>query len=215
MEWVAVVQQLNRDIFSIEMMRSGLAHQQSAISSIPLINPKTGAPVSKVEFKELASAQGIIDQVGLEALVGLVSNAIETFAIRLDRHLKEKWEPFTKPRDDIRFAERARQFRAINNVFKHQEGYVEVACSRSARFLVENGYFEDETYLKHLSIDRIVPGFEIALFEVFAHLYELSFNISGLPEPFDGAQGDELIQKIREMAVYPIVKPTLFGNQKK
>lgn len=83
MDWVAVVQQLNRDLFAIEMAKSGLAHQQSAINSIPLIDPSTGVPVSKDEFKDLASAQFIIEQVGLEALIGLISNAIETFSIRL------------------------------------------------------------------------------------------------------------------------------------
>lgn len=212
MEWIAVVQQLNRDLFAIEMVKSGLAHQQSAIESIPLVNPVTGVPVSKDEFKDLASAQGIMEQVGLEALIGLVSNAIETFSIRLDRHLKEKWEPFTKPRDDVRFADRARQFRAINNIFKHQEGYVESAGSRSARFLVENGYFKDGTYLKILSVERIIPSFEHALFEVFAHLYDLSFKISGLPGCFDGLEGEDLILKMKEMAVYQIVEPTLFGK---
>lgn len=214
MEWVAVVQQLNRDLFSIEMVRSGLAHQQSAINSIPLVDPTTRVPVSKDEFKDLASAQVIIEQVGLEALIGLVSNAIETFSIRLERHLKEKWEPFTKPRDDIRFADRVRQFRAINNIFKHQEGYVERANSRSARFLVENGYFKDETYLKHLSANSIIPGFEHALFETFAHLYELSFKIAGLPDCFDSVQGEELIRKMKKTAVYQIVKPTMFGNDR-
>lgn len=213
MDWVAVVQQLNRDLFAIEMTKSGLAHQQSAINSIPLVDPTTGVPVSKDEFKDLASAQFIIEQVGLEALIGLVSNAIETFSIRLDRHLNEKWEPFAKPREDIRFADRARQFRAINNVFKHQEGYVESAKSRSARFLVENGYFKDETYLKHLSADRLIPSFEHALFETFAHLYELSFKIAGLPEPFGSLQGEDLIQKMKEMAIYQIVEPTLFGRR--
>ncbi|CAI9004539.1 hypothetical protein [Pseudomonas sp. URIL14HWK12:I7] len=213
MEWVAVVQQLNRDLFAIEMVKSGLAHQQSAIRSIPLVDPTTGTPVSKDEFKDLASAQGIIEQVGLEALIGLVSNAIETFSIRLDRHLNQKWEPFTKARDDIRFADRARQFRAVNNIFKHQEGYVEQASSRSARFLVENGYFEDETYLKNLPVERIIPSFEQALFETFAHLYDLSFKIAGLPGRFDGVQGEDLILKMKEVAVYQIVEPTLFGKR--
>lgn len=212
MEWVAVVQQLNRDLFAIEMTKSGLAHQQFSIKSIPLVDSITRSPVSKDEFKDLASARGIIEQIGLEALVGLASNAIETFSIRLGRHLKEKWDPFTNPRDDIRFSDRVRQFRAINNIFKHQEGYVEVAYSRSARFLVENGYFTDETYFKHLPAENIIPNFEHALFETFAHMYELSFKIAGLPGPFYEAHGEELVEKMKKMVVHPIVEPTLFGK---
>jgi hypothetical protein len=137
MEWVAVAQQLNRDLLALEMMKSGLSLQQRAIRSVPLLDPETGTPVSKDEFKELGSAGIIIEQVGVEALIGLTANAIGTFSIRLNRHLHLEWEPFKKPRNDIRFADRARQFRALNNVFKHQEGYIEAASSRSAREHIE------------------------------------------------------------------------------
>lgn len=209
MEWVAVVQQLNRDLLAIEMTRSGLLLQQRAIRSVHLLDPATQAPVSKAEFKELGSAGMIIEQVAVEAVIGLTANAIETFAIRLDRHLNVAWEPFSRPRNDIRFADRVRQFRALNNVFKHQEGYVEAASSRSAKFLVDGSYFQDNTYLKHLSAESIVPRLELAIFETFAHLYELAFDVAKLPNRLMGKCGGELVQALRKLAVYPIIEPTL------
>jgi hypothetical protein len=36
MDWVAVVQQLDRDLLAIEMVRSGLSLQETEIRSIPL-----------------------------------------------------------------------------------------------------------------------------------------------------------------------------------
>jgi hypothetical protein len=69
MEWVAVVQQLNRDLLAIEMARSGLLLQQQAIRSVALLDPAPQSPVSKAEFKELGSAGMIIEQVAVEAVI--------------------------------------------------------------------------------------------------------------------------------------------------
>jgi len=212
MEWVAVVQQMNRDLLAIEMTRSGLLLQKRAIRSVPLISAD-GMPVSKDEFKELGSAGVIVEQIGIEAVIGLTANAIETFAIRLDRHLGVQWEPFKFPRDDIRFANRVRQFRALNNVFKHQEGYIEARSSRSAKYLVDEGLFSDETYLKHLPAEIIVPGLEIALFEAFAHLYEVTCDIAHVPNRLADKFGGELVHALRELAVYPIIEPTLLRDE--
>lgn len=209
MEWVAVTQQLNHDLLAIEMARSGFAYQQQAILAIPLVDPDNEVLISKDEFKDLGSAQILIEQVCLEALIGLVANSIETCSIRLKRHLHFDWEPFKKPRNDIGFSERIRQFRALNNIFKHQEGYVEVASSRSAKFLVEGGYFADETYLKHLSAAAIVPELELAIFETFAHLYELTFSVAGYPQKFSGKSGADLVEALRKLALFPIIKPSL------
>ncbi|NDV12729.1 hypothetical protein [Crenobacter caeni] len=212
MEWVAVVQQLNRDLLAIEIARSGLALQQRAIRAIPLIDQESSLPVSKSEFKELGSASIIAEQVSAEALIGLVANSIETFSIRIHRHLSVEWEPFTKPRNDLRFFGRPRQFRALNNVFKHQEGFIEAASSRSARFLVDDGYFPDCTYLKHLPASSIVPEFELAVFEAFAHLYEIALSVAGIPVRHSGKSGQDLMQSLREFAVFPIIEPTLWRS---
>jgi hypothetical protein len=63
------------------MTRIGLARQESEIASIPLFNPETGAPISRTDFKELGAAGFIINQVSVEALIGLTANAIETFSL--------------------------------------------------------------------------------------------------------------------------------------
>lgn len=209
MEWVAVAQQLNRDLLAIEMIKSGLVAQEKNIKSISLFDRGTGKSISKIEFKELASAGMIINQVSAEALISLVANSIETFAIRLERHMGVKWEPFTNPCNDIKYVERARQFRALNNVFKHQEGYIESTCSRSARFLVENGYFEDETYLKHFDAENIVPDFELAIYEAFAHMYEICYGLAGLRHLAISKSGSELIELLKERVVYEIIQPNL------
>lgn len=208
MDWVAVAQQLNRDLLAIEMIKTAISAQEKRISAIPLINPETGKPISKIDFKELASAGMIINQVSAETLISLTANAIETFSIRLERHFNTKWEPFTNPRNDIEHAERARQFRAINNIFKHREGYIEAANSRSAKYLVGNGYFKDETYLKWLSADEIIPNLELAIYEAFAHMYEVCNELAGIADPGIKTQGAELIRSLRERVVYEILQPT-------
>lgn len=213
MEWVAVVQQLNTDLFAIEMTRSGLLLQKQAIGSIPLIKAD-GIPISKDEFKELGATGMIFEQIAVEAIIGLTANAIETFAIRLQRHLGIQWEAFKLPRNEIRFADRVRQFRAINNVFKHQEGFIDAKSSRSAKHLVDQGLFSDETYLKHLPAKKIVPELETALFETFAHLYEVTFNIANPPNRLEGKSHRTLIQALRELAVYPIIEPILFRSER-
>jgi hypothetical protein len=213
MQWVAVVQQLNRDLFAIEMTRSGLLLQKQAIGSIPLIKAD-GIPISKDEFKELGSTRIIFEQTSVEVLIGLTANAIETFAIRLQRHLSVQWEPFRFPQNGIRFANRVRQFRALNNVFKHQEGYIDAKSSRSAKHLVDEGLFSDEAYLKHLPAEKIVPGLEIALFEAFAHLYEVAFNIAKVHNRLAGKSTVELMQALRELAVYPIIEPMLLRGER-
>lgn len=213
MDWVAVVQQLDRDLLALEMVRSGLSMQEAEIHSIPLFHQDTGAPISKTDFKELGAAGMIINQVGIEALIGLTANSIETFSIRLKRHLNIEWEPFKNPLNQVRFAERTRQFRALNNVFKHQEGYVESASSRSAKFLVAGGYFEDETYLKHLPSERIVPNFELALYETFTHLFEICAQASHLPNNLAGKSGADLVQELRERVMYSIIQPSLTANE--
>ena len=213
MEWVAVVQQLNTDLFAIEMTRSGLLLQKQAIGSIPLIKAD-GIPISKDEFKELGATGMIFEQIAVEAIIGLTANAIETFAIRLQRHLGIQWEAFKLPRNEIRFADRVRQFRATNNVFKHQEGFIDAKSSRSAKHLVDQGLFSDETYLKHLPAKKIVPELETALFETFAHLYEVAFNIANLPNRLEGKSHRTLIQALRELAVYPIIEPILFRSER-
>lgn len=209
MNWVAVVQQLDRDLLALEMVRSGLSLQETEIRSTLLFHRDTGAPISKTDFKELGAAGMIINQVGIEALIGLTANSIETFSIRLKRHLSIEWEPFKKPLDKVRFAERTRQFRALNNIFKHQEGYVESASSKSAKFLVAGGYFDDETYLKHLPSEQIVPNFELALYETFTHLFEICVQASHLPNSLDGKSGAELVKALRERVVYSIIQPSL------
>jgi hypothetical protein len=98
MDWVAVVQQLDRDLLALEMVRSGLSLQETEIRSIPLFHQATEAPISKSDFKELGAAGMIINQVSIEALIGLTANAIETFSIRLNRHLGIEWEPFKSKR---------------------------------------------------------------------------------------------------------------------
>lgn len=209
MDWVAVVQQLDRDLLAIEMIKSALVAQEKNINAIPLINPQTGKPISKIDFKELASAGMIINQVSAEALISLVANAIETFALRLERHFSTKWEPFTNPRDDIEYAERTRQFRAINNIFKHQEGYIEAASSRSARYLVDKGYFKDKTYLKSLGAKEIIPNIELATYEAFAHMYEICNKLANIQDPRTTTQGTELIKSLREKVIYEILQPAL------
>lgn len=206
---VAVVQQLNRDLLAIEMARSGLARQMDLVERIPLVDPITGLPVSKTEFKELGSARLIVGQVGIEAAIGLASNAIETFAIRMKRHLAVVWEPFAHPRNDIRFAERVCQIRALNNVFKHQEGYIDVSSSRSAKYLVSAGQFKDGTYLKHLPAEHILPAPELTISEAFAHLYEIAFAASGLAHALTKETGQGLIDALRDMAVYSVISPIL------
>jgi len=54
MEWVAVAQQLDRDLLAIEMIRSGLAAQENNIRSIPLFDRNTGKPISKLISKSSA-----------------------------------------------------------------------------------------------------------------------------------------------------------------
>jgi hypothetical protein len=213
MDWVAVVQQLDRDLLALEMVRSGLSFQEAEIRSIPLFHPGTGAPISKSDFKELGAAGMIINQVSVEVLIGLTANAIETFSIRLNRHLSVKWDPFMKPLNKVRFAERARQFRALNNVFKHQDGYIESASSKSAKFLVDGGYFKDETYLKHLSAERIVPNLELAIYETFTHLFEICVQVSNLPNALSGKSGGALVDALRERVVYSITQPRLTTNE--
>lgn len=198
MDGMAVIQQLDRDLFAVEMVRSGLSLQETKIRSIPLLHQSTGTPVSKSDLKELGAAGTIINQVGIEALIGLTANAIETFSIRLNRHLRIEWEPFKKPMNQVRFAERARQFRALNNVFKHQEGYIESASSKSAKYLVDGGFFHDATYLKHLPAERIVPDFELALYETFTHLFEICSQVARLPNALDSKSGASLVQALRE-----------------
>lgn len=210
---VAVVQQLDRDLLALEMVRSGLSFQETEIRSIPLFHQGTGAPISKSDFKELGAAGMIINQVSIEALIGLTANAIETFSIRLNRHLGIVWEPFKNPLNQVRFAERARQFRALNNVFKHQEGYIKSASSKAAKFLVNGGYFEDETYLKYLSAERIVPNFELALYETFTHLFEICVHASHLPNALAGKSGRALVDALRERVVYSIIQPILANNE--
>jgi hypothetical protein len=212
MEFVAVLQQVNRDLLAFEMAKSGFSRQLKAIRSIPLVDPNNGSPVSKTEFKELGAAGMIIDQVSVEALIGLAANAIETFTIRLLRHQNTTWEPFKHPRDDLAFSIRPRQFRALNNVFKHQEGYIDSSTSRSAKFLVENGFFKNETYLKHMSAESIIPELELAAFEAFAHLHLITLSIAGIKSPIEGTQGIELVQRLREQAIYPVIAPALLKS---
>lgn len=209
MEWVAVAQQLDRDLLAIEMIKSGLAAQENNIRSIPLFDRNTGKPISKIDFKELGAAGMIINQVSAEALIALVANSIETFSIRLERHMGVKWEPFTKPCNNIEYAERARQFRALNNIFKHQEGYIESANSRSAKFLVENGYFKDETYLKYLGAEDIISNFELAIYEAFAHMYDICYQLANLQNSETSKSGTELIESLKERVVYEIIQPNL------
>lgn len=206
---VAVVQQLNRDLLAVELARSGFEHQAQWIRAIPLVNPATGTPVSKDEFKEIGSAVQVVDQVEVEAIVGLTANAIETFSIRLARHMQTKWEPFKKPMNQVQFSDRPRQIRALNNVFKHQEGYIDAAESTSAKHLVDVGLFQDGTYLKHMPSSSIFPDTELALFEAFAHMYEIAFLVSGLKFRHATTTGMELVQALREWALFPIIKPTL------
>lgn len=212
MDWVAVAQQINRDLLAIEMIKSGLSAQEGNIKSIPLFDRNTGKPISKIDFKELASAGMIINQVSAEALISLVANSIETFAIRLERHQGVKWEPFTNPRNDIKYSERTRQFRALNNIFKHQEGYIESANSRSAKYLVENGHFKDKTYLKNLSAENIIPNFELAIYEAFTHMYEICYQLADLQHLAISKSGSELIELLKERVVYEIIKPSITPN---
>jgi hypothetical protein len=213
MDWVAVVQQLDRDLLAIEMVKNGLYRQEIEIRSISLFDKETGSPVSKEDFKDIGSAGMIVSQVGMEALIGLIANAIETFTIRLKRHLNVKWEPFTKPKNHVRYADRARQFRALNNIFKHQEGYVKSATSEHAKFLVATGYCENETYLKSLTADRIVPNFELALYETFTHLFEICVEASGLPNDLHEKSGVALIDALRDRAIYPIIRQSIAGKK--
>lgn len=211
MNWVAVVQQLDTDLLAIELVRQCLSMQDQALKSIPLIDENSRVPISKSEFKDIGAARLIGDQVGIEALIGLTANAIETFSIRLKRHLGVNWDPFTQPMVQIRFAERVRQFRALNNVFKHQEGYIDSAASRSAKFLVDNGYFQNETYLKHLPAKHIVPDFELSLYETFGHLYDVCMDAARMPSLVDDMLGLELVRAIRKRVVYPVLQ-TRFGG---
>jgi len=210
MDFVAVLQQVNRDLLAFEMAKSGFSRQLKAITSIPLVGANNRNPVSKTEFKELGAAGFIIDQISAEALIGIVANAIETFAIRLLRHQNTTWEPFKHPRDDLAFSSRPRQFRALNNVFKHQEGYIDSSTSRSAKFLVEKGFFKNETYLKQMSAESILPEMELSAFEAFAHLHFITLSIAGIKSSIEGAQREELVQGLREQAIYPIITPALF-----
>ena len=212
-ELVAVVQQLDRDLLAIEMTKSGLSLQQNKIRSISLFSKESGAPISKADFKELGAARFIIEQIGVEALIGLTANAIETFSIRLKRHLNIEWEPFKKPLDHIRFSERVRQFRALNNVYKHQEGYVECTSSRSAKYLVDSGYFKDETYLKHLMPKDIIGDLELALYEAFTHLYEICFEVTGLPNSFAKKNGTDLVSSLKERVIYSVIQESLSQNK--
>lgn len=209
MEWVAVTQQLDRDLLAIEMIKSGLATQENNIRSIPLFDRSTGKPISKIDFKELGAASMIINQVSAEALIALVANSIETFSIRLERHMNVKWEPFTKPCNNIEYAERVRQFRALNNIFKHQEGYIESDNSRSARFLVENGCFKDKTYLKHLGAEDIIFNFELAIYEAFAHMYDICYQLASLLSSETSKSGAALIESLKERVIYQIIQPSL------
>ena len=213
MDWVAVVQQLDRDLLAIEMVGKGLQRQEIEIRSTSLFDKETGVPVSKAEFKEIGAACMIVSQVGMEALIGLIANSIETFAIRLKRHLNIKWEPFAKPKNHVRYADRVRQFRALNNVFKHQEGYVKSATSEHAKFLVANGYCENEIYLKHLTADSIVPSFELALYETFTHLFEICVEASNLPNDLDEKSGVALVNALRYRAIYPIIRQSITGTK--
>lgn len=208
-DWVAVIQQLNRDLLAVELARSGFEHQAKMIQAVPLIDPVTNAPVSKDEFKEIGSALHIVKQVGIEAVVGLTANAIETFSIRLERHMGTQWEPFKKPMNQVRFADRPRQIRALNNVFKHQEGYIDAAESKSAKHLVDTGCFKNETYLKHLPAESIIVNYELSLFETFAHMYEIAFAICGLKFAPAARHEAELVHALRELAVYSVIGPTL------
>lgn len=212
MGWVAVVQQLDRDLLALEMVRSGLSLQKTEIRSIPLFHEDTCVPISKTDFKELGAAGMIINQVGVEALIGLTANSIETFSIRLKRHLNIEWEAFKTPMNQVRFAERARQFRALNNVFKHQEGYIESASSKSAKFLVAGDYFQNKIYLKHLPAEQIVPNFELALYETFTHLFEICVQAARLPNKLDGKSGAALVQELRERVMYSIIQPSIAAD---
>lgn len=206
MEWVAVAQQLNRDLFAIEMVKRGLSNQKEEVSSISLFDHCTGNPISKGEFKELASAGMIIDQINIEAIIGLVASAIETFSIRAERHLNIKWETFKHPENEIPYAPRTKQFRALNNVFKHLEGYVDSNNSRSAKYLVDNGYFTDKTYLKYRSAKDILPNMEQAIYEAFAHLYYICCKHSNMPNLFSEKTGSALVKEIKKIVLYQIVE---------
>ncbi|MDH4567934.1 hypothetical protein E8E95_14720 [Pseudomonas sp. BN414] len=209
MDWVAVAQQLDRDLLAIEMVRCALIQQEESIRSIPLFDSETGTPISKLEFKELGAAGMIINQVGAEAIIALVANAVETFSIRLERHLGVKWEAFSAPSNEIQYAERVRQFRALNNVFKHQEGYVDSECSRSARYLVKNGYFADKTYLKHYDADSIVADFEIAIYEAFSHMYGVCFQLAGLRFEEASMSGKDLVAHLKHRVIYDVIQSSL------
>lgn len=207
-EHVAVVQQLDRDLLAIEIVRRGLVAQQGVIDSIPLIYDD-GIPITKNEFKELGAAGIITGQVATEAIIGLVANSIETFSIRMKRHLAVDWEPFRLPVDDIAYASCPRRFRALNNVYKHQEGYIDSEESRSALYLVNQGYFPDKTYLKHLAPEAVIPNTELRIYEAFAHMYQVCSKASNLPSPFCLYQGQELVERLRQRVVYPIIRPAM------
>jgi hypothetical protein len=212
MDWVAVVQQLDRDLLAIEITKSGLSLQEDRIRSISYFEKESGAPIPKQDLKEIGAARFTLEQVGVEALIGLTANAIETFSIRLKRHLHTEWEPFKTPLNHIRFAERPRQLRAINNVYKHQEGYIESASSRSAKYLVDSGYFKDETYLKWYSSKDILGDVELALYETFAHLYGVAAAIAGFPNISPKGSGAELIKGLKDRVVYSAIQGSLGGD---
>lgn len=208
MQWLAVVQQLDHDFRAISLVASGLAHQEKLLEKVPLISA-SGSPISKDDFKSLGGALGTVRQAGAEALIGLTANAMETFGIRMKRHLMTKWNPFDHPFDHLRFASRPRQFRALNNILKHNEGYVERAKSESAKHLVDAGLIRDATYLKYSLADRIAPNLETAICEVFVHMYEIWSEKTAMPHGLEGKSGAEMLGALRARLMYPIILPTL------
>ena len=204
-DWVAVVQQINRDFYAIRLCREGISSKVTQVRSIPLIDRETGEPVSKDEFKEIGGAAMIAESAKDEITTALVANAIETFQIRMKRYLKVDWDPFREPRDKIRFANRVRLFRALNNVYKHNEGFIEAASSKSARFLVNGGAYRDETHLQ--SRFPAIDDAEQAIVEVYTHLFLVCASESApqIGKRFLKVSGKALIDEVNSAISYEIV----------
>lgn len=202
---VAVIQQINRDFYAIKLCREAMERKASDIQSIPLVDNKTGLPVSKEDFKDIGAATMITKSTNEEISITLAANSIETFQIRMKRHLEFSWDPFREPCDAVPFANRVRMFRAINNVLKHNEGYIEASSSKSSQFLVHGNWYPDESYLPHCF--PMIEKAELALAEAYTHLFLVcaSQSVPSMGDRFKNLSGKSLVDEVNSFISYEII----------
>lgn len=162
---------------------------------------------NKQRMKETGASIFQIREYLNESTILITAKVIEDFTIHLKKLFNVKWNVFKNTSDNVRFEKEVRLIRALNNIIKHNQSFLDRSSSSSAKFLVDECGLQDDVPLRHLFDLEKIGGYTILELVCKSKVYcfELLADTLKTENLYKNLREDEIIELIIDQSVPEVI----------